>query len=315
MEKRLLGKTGFNVSPICFGCNVFGWTVNESMAFNLLDAFLQHGGNFLDTADTYSKWAPGNQGGESETMIGNWMKKRGNREHIILATKVGWEMSADKKGLSKAYILKAVEDSLRRLQTDYIDLYQAHKDDPNTPLDETLEAFAQLIKQGKVKAIGASNYSAERLREALYVSEQHHFPAYQTLQPLYNLYERSEFEKELLPVCEAEKLAVIPYYSLASGFLTGKYRTEDDLAKGSRGPGIKKYLNEKGLKILTALDVVATRYETTPTRISLAWLMSRPTVVAPIVSATDLQQLHELIESTYLKLDFEAINELNQAGI
>lgn len=314
MERRQLGKTGLDVSVLCFGCNVFGWTVNQDMAFNLLDAFTQHGGNFIDTADTYSNWAPGNVGGESETIIGNWIKRRGNRDKIIIATKVGWRMSDTKKGLSKAYILREVEDSLIRLQTDYIDLYQAHKDDPSVPLEETLEAFSILIKQGKVKAIGASNYTAERLRDALYVSEQHHQPLFATLQPLYNLYDRSDFETHLLPVCENEKLAVIPYYSLATGFLTGKYRTEDDLAKGSRGDKVRQYMTPKGMRILQALDIVATRYESTPARVALAWLMSRPTVVAPIASATDLQQLHDLIEATELQLDLDSLNELSRAS-
>jgi aryl-alcohol dehydrogenase-like predicted oxidoreductase len=314
MNKRQLGKSGLEVSPLCFGGNVFGWTVDEPTSFELLDAFVGAGFDFIDTADVYSRWAAGNKGGESETILGEWMKQRGNRDKIILATKVGMEMGPDKKGLSKSYILRSVEDSLRRLQTDYIDLYQSHQDDPETPLEETLEAYAQLIKQGKVRAIGASNYSAERLAESLKVSEQHRFPRYESLQPLYNLYDRADYEKELEPLCEEKSVGVISYYSLASGFLTGKYRSEEDLSKSVRGQGVKKYLNERGFRILKAMDEVAAQHDSTPARVSLAWLIARPSITAPIVSATSLEQLNDLVEATKLELDDSSIALLNQAS-
>lgn len=314
MNKRQLGKSGLEVSPLCFGGNVFGWTVDEQASFKLLDAFVSAGFDFIDTADVYSRWASGNKGGESEAIIGKWMKQRGNRDKIIVATKVGMEMGPDKKGLEKSYILRSVEDSLRRLQTDYIDLYQSHQDDPETPLAETLEAYAQLIEQGKVRAIGASNYSAGRLTESLKVSEQNRFPRYESLQPLYNLYDRADYEKELEPICREKGLGVISYYSLASGFLTGKYRSEEDLSKSVRGKGVKKYLNERGFRILKALDEVASQHDSTPARIALAWLIARPGITAPIVSATSLEQLNDLVEATKLELDQSSIELLNKAS-
>jgi aryl-alcohol dehydrogenase-like predicted oxidoreductase len=314
MNKRQLGKSGLEVSPLCFGGNVFGWTVDEQTSFKLLDAFISAGFDFIDTADVYSRWASGNKGGESEAIIGEWMKQRKNRDKIIVATKVGMEMGPDKKGLAKSYILRSVEDSLRRLQTDYIDLYQSHQDDSETPLEETLEAYAQLIEQGKVRAIGASNYSAERLAESLKVSEQNRFPRYESLQPLYNLYDRADYEKELEPICREKGLGVISYYSLASGFLTGKYRSEEDLSKSVRGKGVKKYLNERGFRILKALDEVASQHDSTPARIALAWLIARPGITAPIVSATSLEQLNDLVEATKLELDQSSIELLNQAS-
>lgn len=314
MAKRKLGNSGLEVSPLAFGGNVFGWTANEATSFKLLDAFVDFGFNFIDTADVYSKFAPGNKGGESETIIGKWLKRSGARSKVIIATKVGMEMGPDKKGLSKAYILRAVEDSLKRLQTDYIDLYQSHTDDPQTPLEETLNAFSELIKQGKVRAIGASNYSAERLSEALHVSRERGYPRYESLQPLYNLCDRYEYEAKLEPICEAEGLGVIPYFSLASGFLTGKYRSENDLSNRARGRMVKKYLNERGLRILNALDELAKRLHSTPARISLAWLIARPGVTAPIASATSLEQLNDLFEATKLKLDDSSIQLLNQAS-
>lgn len=314
MNKRQLGKSGLEVSPLCFGGNVFGWTVDEPTSFRLLDAFVAGGFDFIDTADVYSRWVPGNKGGESETILGEWMKQRGNRDQIIIATKVGMEMGPDKKGLSKSYILRSAEDSLRRLQTDYIDLYQSHQDDPETPLEETLEAYAQLMEQGKVRAIGASNYSADRLAESLKVSEQHGLPRYESLQPLYNLYDRADYEKELEPLCNEKRLGVISYYSLASGFLTGKYRSEEDLSKSVRGQGVKKYLNERGFRILKALDEVAAQHDSTPARVSLAWLIARPSITAPIVSATSSDQLDDLIEATKLELDQSSIALLNQAS-
>lgn len=314
MKKRQLGKSGLEIAPLAFGGNIFGWTVDEQSSFKLLDGFVAGGFNFIDTADIYSGWAAGNQGGESETIIGKWLKQSGNRERVIIATKVGMEMSPDKKGLAKDYILRSAEDSLRRLQTDYIDLYQSHQDDPSTLLEETLEAYAQLIEQGKVRAIGASNYSAERLSEALRVSEENGLPRYESLQPLYNLYARAEYEETLEPVCLENGLGVIPYFSLASGFLTGKYRSEADLSKSARGGGIKKYLNERGFRILEALDQVAEEHNSTPAGVALAWLIARPSITAPIASATSLEQLNDLIEATKLELDRDAIERLNRAS-
>ncbi len=314
MKMRKLGNSGLEVAPLAFGGNIFGWTVDEATSFQLLDAFVAAGFNLIDTADIYSRFAPGNQGGESETIIGKWFHQTGKRKNVVLATKVGMEMAPDKKGLSKPYILKAVEDSLWRLQTDYIDLYQSHTDDPQTPLDETLEAFSLLVKQGKVRAIGASNYNAQRLTAALDVSTKHAFPRYECLQPHYNLCERADYETNLEPVCLQHGIGVISYFSLASGFLTGKYRTEADLAKSKRGKGVKKYLNERGLKILTALDQVATKLASTPARVALAWLIARPSITAPIASATSLAQLDDLIESTRLHLDPASIEALNLAS-
>jgi aryl-alcohol dehydrogenase-like predicted oxidoreductase len=272
------------------------------------------GFNFIDTADVYSKWAPGNKGGESESILGNWLKNRGNRHQVIIATKVGTGLGPGQKGLSKAYILRTAEESLKRLQTDYIDLYQSHRDDTETPLSETLEAYAQLVKQGKVRAIGASNYPAERLREALQASNQCGFPSYQSLQPNYNLYDRAEYETELEAVCRENGLGVIPYFSLASGFLTGKYRSEADLAASKRGQFVKKYLNERGFRILRAVEEVAQALHSTPAKISLAWLMARPGITAPIASATSLEQLNDLIAATKLELDQASIERLNRAS-
>jgi aryl-alcohol dehydrogenase-like predicted oxidoreductase len=314
MKKRKLGKSRIEVSPLCLGGNVFGWTIDEQQSFTVLDGFVAAGFEFIDTADVYSRWAPGHKGGESETILGNWMKQRGNRKNVILATKVGMEMGNGGKGLSKGYILREVEASLKRLQTDYIDLYQSHKDDPDTPLEETLEAYAELIKQGKVRAIGASNYSAARLTEALRVSKQHGYPRYESLQPLYNLYDREEYETKLEPVCLEHGLGVIPYYSLASGFLTGKYRSEADLSKSKRGQVAKKYLNERGFRILAALDQVAQKYNSSPARVALAWLIARSSITAPIASATKLDQLKELVEAIKLELDKASIELLNEAS-
>ncbi len=314
MQKRKLGKSGLEVSPLAFGGNVFGWTADEATSFKLLDAFVAAGFNFIDTADVYSKWVTGHSGGESETVLGKWLKQRGNRDRVVIATKVGWEMAPERKGLSKAYILLAVEDSLQRLQTDHIDLYQSHVDDSDTPLEETLEAFARLVKAGKVRAIGASNHTAARLGEALQVSKTHGYPAYQCLQPHYNLCERTGYEGELEALCVQQGLAVIPYFSLAAGFLTGKYRSEADLSKSPRGAGLKKYLNERGLRILAALDAVAARQGSTPPAIALAWLLARPSITAPIASATSLAQLETLIAATRLQLTASDIEQLNQAS-
>ena len=314
MEKRDLGSSGLKVAPLAFGGNVFGWTVDESTAFNLLDAFVEAGFNLIDTADMYSTWVQGNKGGESETIIGKWLKRSGKRDKVIIATKVGMEMGPNKKGLSKHYILSAVEDSLHRLQTDYIDLYQSHKDDQETPLEETLEAFSELVKAGKVRAVGASNYSAERLTQALQVSDQHGYAHYQCLQPEYNLYDRAGYESKLETVCLKQGVGVITYYSLASGFLSGKYRSESDLSKSARGQGIKKYLNDRGFRILKALDHVAEQHDSVPAKVALAWLIARPSVTAPIASATNLEQLNDLVEATNLSLDKASIELLDQAS-
>jgi aryl-alcohol dehydrogenase-like predicted oxidoreductase len=314
MAKRNLGNSGLEVSPLAFGGNVFGWTVDKTASFKLLDAFVDSGFNLVDTADVYSKWAPGNKGGESERIIGKWLKQSGKRDKVIIATKLGMELGPDRKGLSRRYIFRAVEESLARLQTDHIDLYQAHTDDSHTPLEETLEAFTELISQGKVRAIGASNYSAERLSDALKVSEERGIARYESLQPLYNLYDRAEYEAKLEPLCREEGLGVIPYYSLASGFLTGKYRSEADLSRSARAHTVKKYLNERGFRILAALDQVAEQYNSTPGKVALAWLIARPSITAPIASATNLEQLNDLIEATELRLDDSSIELLNQAS-
>jgi len=313
--KRLLGNSGLEVAPLALGGNVFGWTVGEADGFEILDAFVAEGFNFVDTADIYPKWVPGNEGGESEALIGNWLKRSGKRHEVVIATKVGMEMGPNRKGLSKEYIKRAAEDSLRRLQTDYIDLYQSHEDDPETPLEETLEAFNELIDQGKVRAIGASNYTADRLAEALNVSRSLGLARYETLQPLYNLYDRAVYEDELEPLCTRESIGVIPYYSLAAGFLTGKYRSEDDLSQSARGETVKKYLNERGLRILNALDKVAAKHKSTPARVALAWLIARPSITAPIAGATSLAQLNDLVEATRLQLDQESIEWLDEASI
>jgi aryl-alcohol dehydrogenase-like predicted oxidoreductase len=314
MEKRELGKSGIWVKPFCFGGNVFDWTADESTSFTLLDALVDSDLDFVDTADVYSAWVPGNKGGESETIIGNWLKKSGKRDKVIIATKGGKPMGPDKKGLSKAYITSAVEDSLKRLQTDYIDLYQSHEDDRGIPLEETMQVFTDLVKQGKVRAIGASNYSADRFKEALKVSKDNGLEPYQTLQPEYNLYDREDFEKDLQPVCLENHIGVISYYSLASGFLSGKYRSADDLSKSPRGGGVKKYLNERGFRILDALDKVAKEYNTTPSGAAIAWIMAQPGIVAPIVSATSVKQLHETTKALELNLSRETIQLLTDAS-
>ena len=314
MQRRKLGESGLEIAPLVFGGNIFGWTVDKNTSFSLLDAFVAAGFNCIDTADVYSRFVPGHEGGESETVIGHWLRARGKREDIIVATKVGNSMGGDRTGLSKRYIVQAVEDSLTRLQTDYIDLYQTHRDDPQAPLEETLRAFESLIQSGKVRAIGASNYSGARLAEALQVSDKNGLPRFQTLQPLYNLYDRSEYETELEPVCVANSISVITYFSLASGFLTGKYRSLEDLKKGQRGALVEDKLNPRGLKILAALDEVSAELDSTPTRVSLAWLLARPSVTAPIASATSLRQLDDLLASTRLVLSASAIERLNRAS-
>jgi aryl-alcohol dehydrogenase-like predicted oxidoreductase len=293
---------------------VFGWTADEATSFNILDAFVAAGLNFIDTADTYSTWVPGHQGGESETIIGNWFKQSGKRDKIVIATKVGAEIPGQGKGLSKAWIMRQVEGSLQRLQTDYIDLYQSHRDDPSTPVEETLEAYAQLVQQGKVRVIGCSNFTAERIRESLAVSRKQGWPRYESLQPNYNLYERAAYETTLEPLVLQEKLGVIPYYSLASGFLTGKYRSQDDLKKSPRGQAVKKYLNDRGFRILQALDQAAERHQTKPAQVALAWLMARESITAPIASTTSVEQLTELAQATRLELDGESMEKLDKAS-
>ncbi|MBO3274915.1 aldo/keto reductase [Pseudomonas schmalbachii] len=315
MTLRELGQSGLEIPPLVFGGNVFGWTADEATSFRLLDTLLDAGLNCIDTADVYARWLPAHTGGESETIIGNWLKKTGKRDKVIIATKVGMDMGNGHKGLSAAYIEQAVEASLRRLQTDYIDLYQAHCDDAHTSLEETLGAFAGLIGSGKVRVIGASNYDARRLREAHAECQRLKLPSYQSLQPNYNLYDRADYETRLEPTIRELGLGVICYYSLAGGFLTGKYRSQADLDKSpARADKVKGYLNERGVTILAALDEVAEQYDVTPTQVALAWLIARPSVTAPIASASSLDQLPDLIGATRLQLDADSIERLNRAS-
>jgi aryl-alcohol dehydrogenase-like predicted oxidoreductase len=314
MEKRRLGKSSLEVAPLTFGCNVFGWTADQAMSFKLLDGFLAAGFNFIDTADVYSRWVPGNTGGESEIIIGNWLKARGGRDKVILATKLGIEMAPGKKGLSRAYMMQAVEDSLRRLQTDYIDLYQSHRDDPETPIEETLSAYQDLIKQGKVRVIGASNFTAARLADSLAISARLGLPRYESLQPQYSLVERNEFEGDLEALCLKETVGVIGYYSLASGFLTGKYRTAADTAGRARGSRAETYMNEKGFRTLAALDAVAAAHKAKPGQIALAWLIARPSVTAPIVSATNPEQLAEMVAAPEIALTAAEVAAIDEAS-
>lgn len=313
MHKRPLGKSSLSIAPLAFGGNVFGWSVDEARSFELLDAFVDAGFNLIDTADMYSSWAPGNRGGESETIIGKWLRKSGKREQVVIATKVAkWN---EQPGLSPVNIQQAVEGSLKRLQVDCIDLYQAHEDDASVPLAETLGAFARLIEQGKVRAIGASNYSADRFAEALAVSREHGLPRYESVQPEYHLANRAGYEAELEPLVRREQIGVISYYSLASGFLSGKYRSEADLAKSAaRSGAVKKYLNPRGMQILAALDAVAAAHGATPAQVALAWLMARPGITAPIASATSVAQLHELMGAAQLTLAWEEIAALDLAS-
>lgn len=315
MQKRKLGNSGLETAPLAFGGNVFGWTADEPTSFNLLDAFIAAGFNLVDTADSYSRWVPGHQGGESETMIGKWVKSRGNRDRIIIATKVGADMGQGKKDLSKAWIHREAEASLKRLQTDYIDLYQSHWDDDTTPVEETLEAYSQLIKQGKVRAIGASNLSPKRLQDSLHASSMLGLPRYQILQPNYNLYDRAGYERQYEPIVSKEQLGVLPYFSLASGFLTGKYRSEKDLEGRARSAFVKKYLNDRGYRILDALDAVAKQRNATSAQIAIAWLIARPSITAPIASSTSLEQLKQLLDATNLQLSPDELERLNQASV
>lgn len=314
MSRVELGRSGLQVSRLCLGGNVFGWTIDEVASQRVLDGFVDAGFNFIDTADVYSRWHDGNQGGESEAIIGNWLKQRGLRDRIVVATKVGSDMGPDGKGLSKAHITRAVEKSLRRLQTDYIDLYQSHWDDPAVPVEETLEAYAALIKAGKVRAIGASNFSPERLSAALAAHATQGLPRYESLQPEYNLCERIGFEGALEMLCRQNDVGVITYFSLAGGFLTGKYRSAQDLGKSARGSDVAKYLDARGQRILGALDAVAAQTKATPTRVALAWLMAQPAVTAPIASATSASQLAELVEAGNLTLDAASLKALSEAS-
>ena len=313
MPLRRLGRSDLSIAPLAFGGNVFGWSVDEQRSFALLDAFVDAGLNLIDTADVYSAWAPGNRGGESETIIGKWLKRSGKRDHVVIATKVAkW---VEHRGLSPMNIRQAIEGSLKRLQTDHIDLYQAHEDDATVPLSETLGAFAQLIEEGKVRAIGASNYGADRFAEALEVSKRHNLPRYESLQPEYNLVSRTGYEQALEPLIRKEDIGVINYYALASGFLSGKYRSEADLTKSSaRAGAVKKYLNAHGLKVLATLDEIAAAHKATTAQIALAWLITRPGITAPIASATSVEQLQELIGAVTLSLGNAEIEALNQVS-
>jgi aryl-alcohol dehydrogenase-like predicted oxidoreductase len=312
MEMRRLGRSSLVVAPLVLGGNVFGWTADEKTSFAILDAFVDAGFNAIDTADVYARWAPTAGAGASEKVIGAWLKASGKRDKVILATKFGMEMAEDKKGLSAKYMVQAVEDSLKRLQTDYIDLYQSHRDDADVQQEETGEAFARLVKQGEVRALGASNFTAERLVSANRLAEANGWPRYETLQPLYNLYDRADFEGPLERACKEMEVGVIPYYALASGFLTGKYRSEADLGKSQRGRGVKKYLDERGLRILSSLDEAAKKLNATQAQVALAWLMAK--IAAPIASATSVEQLREIIGAANLKLDSQTLQSLDRAS-
>lgn len=311
---RPLGRSELKVAPFALGGNVFGWTVDQPTGFRILDAFVDAGFNLIDTADTYSIWIEGHHGGESETIIGEWLRRSGRRDDVLIATKVGMDMGPGGKGLSEDHIQHSIEGSLRRLQTDRIDLYQAHEDDPNSPLDETLGAFGDLIEEGKVRAIGASNYDADRLEEALLLSQDRGLPRYESLQPRYNLIDRQVFESSLEPVCRTRGLGVLTYSSLASGVLTGKYRSAEDAGKSPRGRRAVKRLDGRTLRILAALDSVAARLDVRPATVALAWLIARPTVTAPIASATSIDQLRELVSAASISLDAAALSELDRAG-
>lgn len=313
MQMHELGESGIEVAPLAFGGNVFGWTADEATSFRLLDEFTGAGFNLVDTADVYSIFVDGHVGGESETVIGNWLKRRRRRDDVVIATKLGMKMGPEDKGLSPEYMRKAVDRSLKRLRTDYIDLYQTHIDDPDTPLDETLGAFGELIEAGKVRAIGASNYSAERLAEALDVSAKHGLPRYETLQPWYNLYDRAGFEGALQDLCRERGLSVLSYFGLAAGFLTGKYRSEADLENSPRAGLVKRMMNERGFRILEALDDVAAAHEATQAQVALAWLRAHG-VTAPIASATSSGQLAEIMRSATLELEPDAVATLDAAS-
>jgi aryl-alcohol dehydrogenase-like predicted oxidoreductase len=314
MQKRRLGNTDLYTSPIVFGGNVLGWTLNEKESFAILDEFVDLGFNTIDTADAYSTWAEGNKGGESETIIGKWMKARGNQQNVTIITKVGSDMGQGHKDISEKYILKEAEDSLKRLQVEQIELYLTHWDDDKTPVEETLGAYQKLIEAGKVKYIGASNLSPERLKASLEASKKHGLPRYEVFQPEYNLYNRKAFEEGVGKICKAEGLGVITYYSLASGFLTGKYRTEADFGKSVRGGSMQKYLNERGKRILAALDTIADKHNISQAGVALAWLVNNPDVTAPIASATKSKHLQAFAEATQVNLTQEDMELLEQAS-
>jgi aryl-alcohol dehydrogenase-like predicted oxidoreductase len=314
VEKRKLGGSPLAIAPLVFGGNVFGWTVDRDMSFALLDAFVDAGFNGVDTADVYSAFAPGNVGGESETIIGEWLAQGGRRDKVMIATKGGLPMGPDMKGLSPAYLVRAVDASLKRLRTDHIDLYQSHVDDPDVPMAETLGAYARLIEAGKIRAIGMSNFSRARMAEALDLAETQGLPRYESLQPWYNLYDRGQYEGEHEPLCLERGLGVISYFGLASGFLTGKYRQKADLEGRARGYRAGNYLNQRGLGILAALDEVAAGHKATPAQIALAWLMARPSITAPIASATNLDQLRELMGAASISLSGEDVARLDAAS-
>ncbi|MGH6762934.1 MAG: aldo/keto reductase [Phyllobacterium sp.] len=314
MKNRALGRSGLSIAPLVFGGNVFGWTADKKTSFDLLDRFVDAGLNAIDTADAYSSWVDGNVGGESETIIGEWAKARGNRDKIVIITKVGSEMGPGQKGLSAAYIEQAVDASLRRLQTDAIDLYLSHWPDPDTPYEETLGAYDKLLKKGKIRAVGASNLDAGQLRDVLNVAKANALPRYDVLQPEYNLYDRSGFDGPLRDLCIAEEIGVITYFSLAKGFLSGKYRSEADLGKSPRGGGVKDYLNPRGFRILDALDAVSARHGAKPAEIAVAWVTAREGVTAPIASATSLPQLESLIRAATLELNKDDLSELDNAS-
>jgi aryl-alcohol dehydrogenase-like predicted oxidoreductase len=314
MEHRSLGRSGLTIPPIVFGGNVFGWTLDKAASHRILDQLVEVGLTAIDTADMYSAWAPGNQGGESESIIGDWLAARGNRSRVTIFTKVGMKMGNGREGLSPAWIREEVDASLKRLKTDVIDLYQAHRDDPETPLEDTLGTFAELVKAGKVRAIGASNYAAPRLRQALETSARLGLPRYESLQPHYNLMERAGFEAELGPLCQKEGLGVVNYYALASGFLSGKYRSEADFGKSARGGGMAKYLTPRGKAVLGALDAIAGELSATPAQVALAWLRAKPAVTAPIASATSAAQVDDLVKAAKLVLPAEAVAKLDAAS-
>jgi len=315
MKKALLGNTGLSISPIVFGCNVFGWTIDETQSFAILDEFVDLGFETLDTADVYSRWASGNEGGESERIIGSWMKSKGNRNAINLITKVGSDMGQGSRDLSEAYIIKAVEASLKRLQTDYIDLYLTHWDDDKTPVEETLGAYQKLMASGKVKAIGACNLSVDRLSASIQAHKDQGLPRYEVFQPEYNLYDREGFEKGTAPLCKEEGMGVICYYALAMGFLTGKYRSKEDLGKSIRGGGIeKKYLNDRGMRILEGLDTISEAHGVSQAAVALAWLIHSPIITAPIASATKSSHLKAFVEASSLNLNEEEINLLDKSS-
>lgn len=314
MQTRELGRSGLKAVPLAFGGNVFGWTADEARSFELLDAFVDSGCNLIDTADKYSSWVPGNRGGESETIIGRWLKRSGKRNHVLIASKAGMDLGGDRVGLSRRHLMRSIDESLARLGTDCIDLYQAHIDDPKTPIEETLGAFADLIRAGKIRAIGASNYTAERLELALQTADRLGLPRFQTLQPEYNLVTRQPFEAQLQALCVREQVSVIPYYALASGFLTGKHRSADDATGHARGGRVATYFNERGVRILAALGQVAGQHKTTQTAVALAWLRDRSSVAAPIASATSRAQLADLVASLHLTLDDSSRVQLDEAS-